>query len=299
MAQLDPVFEYVELCLDSWDASGPGAIQFEGSSSPSNQLVYSWPQFYFNTKKLVVAGMKVISAEIPAVFDTVTKINNTFIFTLNGVQTTVTIPTGSYTGVSLAAQLQTLLQVLSPGFLVVWDTGTLRFNFQFTGGAVVWGFVFPASRQTAYSLMGFLPDSTTTLTGPSTISSPTVASPTGPYYLYLNSRTFGSLVNFNIPDEGLKGSGPKLCRIPITTNYGGVVQYTDPNPEQFFDFFVGNQYTSFDLYLTLGSDQFQLPLDMKGVAWSVKIGLLCYRDATQGLNKRPASMMRGETMKIK
>jgi len=299
MVELNPVFEYVELCLDSWDASNSGGTNFEGSTSPTDQIIYSWPQFYFNTKKLVVAGMKVLSVEIPFVYDTVTSINNKFIFTLNGVQTVVTIPEGSYTAVSLAAQLQTLLQVLSPGFLVVWSTSTLRFTFQFTGAAVVWGFIFPPGRQSAYNLMGFLPSTTATLVGPSIITSPTVATPTGPYYLYLNSRSFGSLVNFNLADGAATGSGPEICRIPVTTNFGGVIQYQDPDPEKYFDFFIGNQYTSFDLYLTLGSEQIQKPLDMKGVAWSVKIGLLCYRDATQNLAKRPASMMRGASMQIK
>ena len=144
-----------------------------------------------------------------------------------------------------------------------------------------------------------MPNTTTTLFNNGSIVSPLVPSPTGPYYLYLNSRTLGSLVNFNLADGAATGTGPELCRIPINTNFGGVISYTDPDPEKYFDFFIGNQISTFDFYLTLGTDQYQKPLDMKGVPWSVKLGLLCYRDANQNLGKRPASMMKGESMMIK
>jgi hypothetical protein len=299
MVELSDTFEYVELCLDSWDSSATGLNTFEGTNSPTNQIQFSSPQFYFNTRKLVVAGMKVLSAEIPFVFDTVTTRNNTFVFTLAGVPTTITIPQGTYTGTSLATQLQTLIQAVSPGFLVTWSATTLRFTFTFSGGAFTWGFIFPVGRLSAYSIMGFLPNTTTTLFNNGSIVSPTVASVTGPYYLYLNSRTLGSLINFNLPDGAAVGSGPELCRIPINTNYGGVILYTDPDPEKYFDFFIGNQITSFDFYLTAGSDQYQKPLDMKGVSWSIKLGLLCYRDASTNLGKRPASMMKGKSSMIK
>ena len=299
MAELNPVFEYAELNLDSWDSSTAGGTSFEGSASPVNQIQFSWPQFYFTSKKLVVAGMKILSAEIPFVFDTVSTRNNTFTFTLAGTPTPITIPPGNYTGTTLATQLQTLIQAVSAGFLVTWSVTTLRFTYTFSGAAVPWSFIFPTGRQSAYSLMGFLPNSSTLLVGPGSIVSPTAASPTGPYYLYLNSRTLGSLVNFNLADAAASGAGPELCRIPINTNFGNVILYTDPDPEKYFDFFVGNQISTFDFYLTLGSDQNQKPLDMKCVPWSLKLGLLCYRDASSNLGKRPASMMRGETMFIK
>ena len=297
MTEMNQTFEYVELCLDSWDASAAGGSAFENSSSPVNQIKYSWPQYYFTQKNLVVAGFKVVTAEIPFVFDTVTNGNNTFIFTVDGVQTTITIPTGTYTGATLATQLQTLLAAVSGGFLVTWSSTTLRFTFTFAGGAVVWGFIF-GSTSTAYSLLGFLPGSTNTQTGNGSFSSSIVASPTGPYYLYLNSRSIGSLINFNLPDAAVSGTGPELCRIPVNANFGELIAYTDPNPEQFFDFFIGHQFNTFDFYLTLGRDQYQKPLDMKGAPWSLKLGLLVYRDASQNLGKRPAHMMKGTTTMI-
>lgn len=292
MAELNQTFEYIELCLDSWDSSASGSSTFEGSTSPSSQIQYSWPQFYFSQKNLVVAAMKIISAEIPFVYDTVTPVNNTFILTVNGVQTTITIPVGTYTGTSLAAAMQTAIAAVSVGFLVTWSTSTLRFSYTFAGGAVTWGFIF-TSKQSAYSLMGFLPVSTNTQVGNGTMLSSTVASPTGPYYLYLNSRSLGSLINFNLPDAAAPGAGPEMARIPITENFGELIVYRDPDPTKYFDFFIGHQFNNFDFYLTLGSDQFQKPVDMKGAPWSLKVGLLVYRDASQNLGKRPAHMMKG------
>lgn len=297
MGELDQVYEYIELCLDSWDSSAAGGSSFEASVSPTNQLQYSWPQYYFTQKNLVVAGIKVLSAEIPFVFDTITPANNTFIFTVNGVDNLITIPTGTYTGISLAAQLQVLLSAVDAGFLVSWSPTTLRYTYTFAGAAVPWSFTF-TSRATAYMLLGFLPNTTTGSTGPSSIVSTIVASPTGPYYLYLNSRTIGSLVNFNLPDASALGSGPEMCRIPVNANFGELIQYVDPDPEKYFDFFIGHQFNAFDFYLTLGSNQYQKPLDMKGAPWSIKLGLLVYRDASQNLGKRPASMMKGQTTLI-
>jgi hypothetical protein len=298
MGELNNTFEYVELNLDSWDSATAGNSSFENSTSPTNQLQYSWPQFYFTRKNLVVAGLKVLSAEIPFVYDTVTPGNNTFIFTVNGVQTVVTIPTGTYTGPTLATQLQTLLAAISGGFTVTWSSTTLKFIFTFAGGAVDWGFIF-GSRLTAYALLGFLPVSTNTRNGNGSLTSSTVASPTGPYYLYLNSRTLGSLVNFNLADNTGNPSGPEMCRIPVSANFGELILYNDPDPEKYFDFFAGGQFNTFDFYLTLGSDQTQKPLDMKGAPWSIKLGLLVYRDASQNLGKRPAHMMKGVNTIIK
>lgn len=290
---LNNVFEYVELCLDSWDNSGSGNNVFENSTSNQSTLKYSWPQFNFSTKKLVVAGIKVIQAEIPFVFDVITPANNTFIYTVSAVDNLITIPVGTYTGVQLAAQLQVLMQAVSAGFLVTWNSQLLKFAFtQLT--AVPWSLTFN-SRNTAYSVVGFYPGFTVTaVTGAgSQILSASAAQVTGPYYLYVNSRQVGSMVNFNLPDGGVQaGIGPEICRIPINVGYGSVIFYNDPTNDKFFDFFIGNQFDSMDFYLTLGRDQYQKPLDMKGSPWSLKLGLLCYRAATSDLYNKPSKLAR-------
>lgn len=290
---LNNVFEYVELCLDSWDNSGAGNNVFENSTSDVSTIKYSWPQFNFSTKKLVVAGLKVMQAEIPFVFDVITPANNTFIFIEGAVENLITIPVGTYTGPQLAAQLETLIQAVSAGFTVVWDSQLLKFIFT-ENTATAWGLSFP-TRNSAYSVLGFYPGYTVTAAaGPgSVIVSSSAAQVTGPYYLYVNSRQVGSMINFNLPDGGVQaGIGPEICRIPINVGYGSVIFYNDPSPEKFFDFFIGSQFDSMDFYLTLGRDQYQKPLDMKGSPWSLKLGLLCYRSATSDLYNKPSKLAR-------
>lgn len=47
---------------------------------------------------------------------------------------------------------------------------------------------------------------------------------------------------------------------------------------------------NFDLYLTLGAPETQLPLDMHGVNWSVKLGLFSRRLNIE--QKRPAKILK-------
>jgi hypothetical protein len=207
------------------------------------------------------------------------------VYTSAGVPSTIRIPVGTYTGTSLATQLQTLLAAVSVGFTVTWSDVTLKFTFTHPL-ATAWSFFF-ANRDTAYSPLGFVPNVTYANTGiGSTIVSATVAQVTGPYYIYVNSNRLGSLVNFNLPDQSV-GNGTEICRIPINVQYGSVIFYNDPNPNFFFDFFTAQQFQSFDFYLTLGSDQYQKPLDMKGSPWSLKLGILTYRKATADLYQKP------------
>lgn len=282
---LNNTFEYVELALDSYDAVSSGNTFFENSTSPTNQIKFSWPQFSYTTKKQNIAGFKVLQAEIPFVFDVITPANNTFIFN-DGTDHLITIPVGTYTGPQLATELDLLITAVSAGFNVTWSSQTLKFTFVKAGPASTWSLSFP-TENSPYSIMGFLAGSTVTVTG-STIVSPIIAQVSGPFYLYVNSATLGTFVNFNLTDGSkTRGVGPEVCRIPINVQYGSVIFYNDPDPSKFFDFFAGRQFDSFDFYLTLGHDQYQKPLDMKGCAWSLKIGLLIYRAASTDLYLKP------------
>jgi len=284
---INQTFEYVELCLDSNDANTSGSQVFDGSNSDPNQIKWSWPYYYFTSKKFSVAGIKILSAEIPFVFDVITTNNNTFVYTDAGTPYTLTIPTGTYTGDQLAATLQTLIRTVRNNFNVTWSSQTLRFTFH-QNAAITWSLGFP-SQNTAYSPMGFLAGSQVSNTGiNSEIISPVIAQVSGPYYLYINSQKIGSLINFNLPDGSpAKGIGPELCRVPINVQYGSIIFYTDPDPSKYFDFFAANQFDNFDFYLTLGSNQYQKPLDMKGSPWSIKLGLLVYRSANSDVYSRP------------
>lgn len=279
---LNQTFEYCEVALDSSDASS-----YAGSFTSSPSIAkFSWPSYFFTSRQEKVAAMKILSAEIPFVFDVINSSNNTFTYTDTGVPNTITIPPGTYTGPQLATELTTLISAISGGFTVTWNSSTLKFTFNHVG-AGAWSLFFP-DRNTPYSFLGFLPGIEYGNSGPSSVVSVIVANVTGPYYLYVNSSKVGSLINFNLTDGNPQGgSGPQVCRIPVNVNYGNVIFYNDPDPTKYFDFFAGNQFDSFDFYLTLGSDQTQIPLDMKGAPWSLKLALLTYRPATTELFKKP------------
>jgi len=288
MAALSDTFEYFELSCSNFDANVPGGQLWKGSSSPLNEIVYSWPKFYWSEKSPDIVGMKVIDIVYQNVWDTVNTTNQTFTYTIGGVPNTITIPVGYYTGASLATALQTALSAITAGLTVTFNTTTQGFVFTQTISAAAWSLTF-ANKQTMYYSMGFIPGSTTSAIGVgSTIVSAIIANPDGPRYLYLNSRVMGPLINFNLTDGNVGSSGgPQIAKIPTTVAKNAHGTYIDPNPTMFFDFFSGTKFETFDLYFTLGSDQDQTPLDMKGSEWSVKLGFICYRDATRNLEQKP------------
>lgn len=280
--------EYVELCLDSSIAQGSGNNGFINGSTqsvltPSRYIKYSWPNFSFTSKKFVVAALKILTAEIPFIWDVISTGNNRFVYD-NGTARSIVITPGTYTGPQLATELQTRIQVFTPGFTVTWNSSLLKFvfvdpinnNFSMTFADI----------NTPCRVMGFFPGLTVTAGFTGTIVSPAIAQVTGPYFLYLNSRKLGSLINVNTPD-GTQVENTILCRIPVTVNYGSIIFYND-HTDKYLDFFIGNQFDNFDMYLTLGSDGYQLPLDMKGATWSVKMGMLIYRTATSDLYEKPS-----------
>lgn len=221
---LNQTFEYSEISFDSWDATSSG-----GQLNPSTASdKYSWPLFQYTSKHPNVAAIKILQAEIPFVWDVINLVNQTFIYTAAGTPFTITIPTGTYTGATLAAQLQTLISAITAGFTVTYSSTTLRFTFT-QSAAIAWSLGF-ASRNTAYSPLGFLPATTYSATGiGSTIVSANVAQVSGPNYLYVNSRKIGSLINFNLTDGAPKGpAGPQIAKIPVNVPYGSVIFYNDP-----------------------------------------------------------------------
>lgn len=282
---LNQTFAYSELSLDSWDAGSYGGLLETGKEYSK----YSWPLFYFSSKKENVAALKILSAEIPFVFDVINTSNNKFTFIHSGTSHTLAIPPGTYTGPQLATELQTLMSAISGGFTVAWNSDTLKFIFNHVGGGL-WGLYFP-NRFSPYMYLGFLPNVEYTNTGASSITSVIIAQVTGPYYLYVNSSKIGSLINFNLTDNNPQGAGTghQVAKIPINVNYGSIIFYNDPDTSKYFDFFAGIQFDTFDFYLTLGNDQHQVPLDMKGSPWSMKLGILTYRPATSNLFEKPSA----------
>ena len=223
---LNQTFEYSELALDSWDATTSG----DTTARPNTILdKYSWPFYYFTTKQDSVAGIKIISAEIPNVFFPINSSNNVFTFTVTGVPFTLTIPVINYTATTLATAVATLLNSVSSGFSVAYSTTTLRYTIT-SSLALTWSLFFNGRHSPCKSL-GFLPSTLYSASGPgSSIVSQLVAQPLGPSYLYLNSQKLGPLINFNQADAGsFGGSGnPQIARIPINASFGNKIIYNDP-----------------------------------------------------------------------
>lgn len=290
MGQLDNVFEYVEVSLDSADATTSGNSVFENAGDNFDPVLssFSWPVFSLTSKKWVVAGLKVLSAEIPYQYNNINNGNNTFVYIDSGTRYDLRIPEGQYTsGNAVATALETTIQMIRPGFSVSYSSTNQKFTFT-PPGAFVWGLEF-TSRSSAYTVLGFLVGSFTNTGG--SITSPRYSEWYGPKYLYVNSRTIGPLVNFVIADDSRSGGlGNQIAKIPVRVDLVssvGFIEYNDSNPDNFFDFFANNQFDSLDLYLTSGPDEGQIPLDLRGHSWSIKLGLLIYRDATPNIKEKP------------
>jgi hypothetical protein len=263
-------YEYAELLCDSVAATSAGV---------SGALSNDWPLFNLSNTIANVAGIKVIEAEIPNIFDAIGPNNNTFIFNDNAINYTITIATGNYTGADLATALQTAMAAIRPGFTVTYNSTTWRFTFT-QPAAVSWGLTF-STKYTLYSVLGFRVTFYSASGAGSTITSPFVAQVSGPLYLSINSFKFGRDVNINRVDQLIGSNTPQeissvICRVPVNVQKGAVIFYRDANLTQFFDY-LRYDFDSFDLFLSLGYDQNQIPLDMKGFPWSVKLGLYIYR----------------------
>jgi hypothetical protein len=260
-SSLSSRFSYYELEIDSLGA----VTSMAAGVQPSN-----WPQVFFNDTEYNPAGIKVISAEVPFVFDTISSSNNTFIINYGVGDVVVAITPGTYNSEELRIELQTRLLAITIGWTVSYNSFSFKYTIQYTGP---WSITFTQFISPDINL-GFA-DTTYVSTG-NAITSPFAASASGPNYLYLNSNTIGPSIKSIIQDNSRNIT--QLCRIPISVQKGSLILYNDPNPNNFFDFVVGTQFGSFDLFLTLGYDQAQRPLDMKGLGFSCKIGLLNYRN---------------------
>lgn len=110
------------------------------------------------------------------------------------------------------------------------------------------------------------------------LETPNVILVSGPSYLYVNSQKLGSDFDLYLPTGAvnLNGgkSGPQIAKIPINTNSGGVIFWQDPDPEKWFEFSLLQTLNNFDLYLTLGNTTSQVPLQLNGLSFSVKLGML-------------------------
>lgn len=270
-------YDYNEFEIDSFDA----LQQFGGSS------ITNWPKIFFGKPLENVAAVKVLQVTVPNTYYVINSTNNTF--TLNESAGlgggTVTLPVGTYTTSEFPAILKTALEV--PGnltYTITYSDTTMKLTISGDDGTAAakdFNFVFTNNPSLAAILGCNRTGSTISTTAdPAVLVTPNVIQLNGPPYLYLNSRSLGSMIHLYLNSDGIvnttgKGAdGPQICLIPVNVTRGETITYNDPDPQKWF--FTGSQnFTGFlDFYLTLGTGDEQVPLDLNGGRFIVKLGIL-------------------------
>ena len=284
--------EYYEMQFDSLDTS----ITPDSRARPTD-----WPLFYLGRPLTNVAAIKVLEVQIPFSFYVVNSMNNTFLLTIASVCTNavVTLPVGNYNTTSIGAALKTALDtaLLSQGF-----AGAGRFTVAFSGPSSVpntgkFTFVFSSGISAPMTftfgqandsgnfnprlLLGFDAGANTATYVVGTgmvLTAPNANLVSGPNYLYLNSRKLGSVCNLYLPagasNLGYGTTGPQMAKIPVNVQSGGIIYWQDPDPSKWFDLENMVNFTDVDFYLTLGNASNQIPLQLNGLSFSIKMGVL-------------------------
>lgn len=286
---LNDSLKYFEFQLDGLDASGAYNAGYASTD---------WPQFLLGGKMPLsdVAAIKIIEAQIPFswyVFNaqnTQPNVNNThwIVTESSGATYAPLIPVGNYNGgTAFAAVLQTALNTAAG--TNKWAVSYLP-NLQkleFTRTDVFpppgpWSFSFGAPTNSGNFnprlYMGF-PGGTTTSTGLNlTMTSPNAVLISGPNYVYVNSAQFGQLANLYLPigakNLGGGNAGPQMAKIPVSVTSGNVIFWQDPDPQKWFDTENLPLLNSIDFYLTLGNTTTQVPLQLNGLSFSIKLAIL-------------------------
>ena len=108
--------------------------------------------------------------------------------------------------------------------------------------------------------------------------SPNAQLAAGPNYVYVNSAKLGSDMDIYLPRGAVNlsggAAGVQCAKIPVTTNSDGIIDWQDPDPQKWFNYDAPQDLTVVDFYLTLGNTSTQTPLQLNGLSFSIKIGVL-------------------------
>lgn len=276
---LSDSFEYKEFSLDSLDADGP----FTSSSASTD-----WPRFTIAADGPLenVAALKVLEAEISFSWDVFNSSNNTFQIneTVGGIKT-ITIPVGNYTSSAMATALTTAFVTAGTSATYTVTYSGLRNRLVFTSStnnpfSLVFGNTTDTGNSNPRLFIGFTAGTTDSATAGSfqAITTPNALLLSGPNYLYLNSTKLGPDMEVYLPrgakNLGDGGRGPQIAKIPINTNQNGMITWKDPDPQKWFKFRQLQSLSNFDFYLTLGNTSSQTPLQLNGLGFSLKLGIL-------------------------
>lgn len=279
-------YEYKEFSLDSLDADG----SFTTASASTD-----WPRFTIAGSGPLenVAALKVLEAEISFSWDVFNSINNTFTITESvGGTKTITIPVGNYTSAAIATALTTAFVTAGTtatytvtylglrNRLVFTSSTNNSFYFSFGAGYNIPGVQPNSGNKNPRLFIGFPPGDTSSIPvgGVQVLTSPNSLLLSGPNYVYLNSTKLGSDMDLFLPtgafNLGGGKSGPQIAKIPVNTNQNGMITWKDPDPQKWFKFRQLQSLSNFDFYLTLGNTTSQLPLQLNGLGFSLKLGIL-------------------------
>ena len=228
-----------------------------------------------------------------------------------GTAQTVTIPVGNYNAASLASILATALGSASANshtYTVTFagssstEPNTGVFTISSNAGStntftLTFGSVNSPGNTNPRLWLGFNAGPNTS-NASQVLVAPNVAQVTGPNYLYLNSQAIGGQVNMYLPkgafNLGKGNTGPQVAKIPVNVQPGGVIYWQDPDPQKWFDFETVQNLPPLDFYFTMGNTSAQTPLQLNGVSFSIKVGILknrlVHNDSAGGLthNERVA-----------
>jgi len=260
-------YEYNEFEIDSFDAT---------QAYNSTYTSLNWPRIYFGKPLENVVAVKVLQVTVPFKYYVVNSLNNTFTFNA----TTVTLTPGSYTASELASEITTRVAAVLASTTCTYSSTTMKFtisNSVPTAFTMTFGTAPNNGTTNARIIMGY--DAGTTASSATQVA-PNIAQWNGPPYLYLNSTTLGSMINLFLNGDGIVNAagtgadGPQICMIPVNTTRDNTITYNDPDPQKWF--YIGSQNfnAGLDFYLTMGVGNQQVPLDLNGGRFCVKLGIL-------------------------
>lgn len=274
---LSDQYEYFELFLDSLDAD----------SADGTALSTDFPLFQLGSPIPSVAAIKILEVQIPFSYYVFNERNNTFLLTDDVVANAlVTIPVGNYNSGVMTTRLKAQLELASPNrvYTVVFSNSNPNTGkFTITNNAVglatfslIFGSDTDVGATNPRNALGF--GAGANVSTLQTLVAPYAAILSGPNYLYVNCRALGPSINTQLPlgavSLGGGSVGPQICKVPVTVQPGGVIFWTDPNPDMWFS--LGNLalLSQLDLYITVGNTAQPPITEFNGGSISVKVGVL-------------------------
>jgi hypothetical protein len=291
-------YEYNEFEIDSFDA-----LQAYNTTYTS----LNWPRIYFGKPLTNVVAVKVLQVTVPFKYYVINSTNKNFLEYRIGPNTyhLKTLLEGSYTAAELATEIARAMSTTNT-YICTYSLTTMKFTITLTvsGSApattsfkvVMSNISFVADTDgsiTPRLAMGFnAGDSSSAVLGTGLVA-PNIAQWNGPPYLYLNSATLGTMINLFLNGDGIVNAnrtgadGPQVCMIPVNATRDNTITYNDPDPQKWF--YVGSQNfnAGLDFYLTVGVGNQQVPLDLNGGRFCVKLGIL--QSKNQGNDNMPST----------